>query len=81
MVDVERDGLRFGIQFDVEKLRAERRVNTTFINAQRHSHAHEIVCKPVAPKEFEWYGAFGLMVTIVWLYVEILRLLAKLNRR
>ena len=40
-------------QIDVEKLRAERRVNTTFINAQRHSHAHEIVCKPVAPKEFE----------------------------
>ena len=32
-------------------------------------------------KEFEWYGAFGLMVTIVWLYVEMLRLLAKLNSR
>lgn len=32
-------------------------------------------------KEYEWYGAFGLMVTIVWLYVEILRLLAKLNSR
>jgi NAD+ synthase (glutamine-hydrolysing) len=40
-------------QIDVEKLRAERRVNTTFINAQRHSHACEIVCKAVAPKEFE----------------------------
>ena len=40
-------------QIDIEKLRAERRVNTTFINAQRHSHALEIVCKPVAPKEFE----------------------------
>ena len=40
-------------QIDVEKLRAERRVNTTFINAQRHSHAQEIVCKPVVPKEFE----------------------------
>jgi uncharacterized YccA/Bax inhibitor family protein len=26
----------------------------------------------------EWFGAFGLMVTLVWLYVEILRLLAKL---
>jgi uncharacterized YccA/Bax inhibitor family protein len=34
-----------------------------------------------APKYMEWYGAFGLLVTIVWLYVEILRLLAKLNSR
>ena len=33
------------------------------------------------PKEYEWYGAFGLMVTLVWLYIEILNLLAKLNRR
>jgi uncharacterized YccA/Bax inhibitor family protein len=33
------------------------------------------------PKYLEWYGAFGLMVTLVWLYLEILRLLAKLNRR
>lgn len=31
-----------------------------------------------APKFMEWYGAFGLMVTLVWLYLEILRLLAKL---
>ena len=34
-----------------------------------------------APKYMEWYGAFGLMVTLIWLYLEILRLLAKLNRR
>lgn len=34
-----------------------------------------------APKSMEWYGAFGLMVTMVWLYIEILRLLAKLNSR
>jgi len=34
-----------------------------------------------APKFMEWYGAFGLMVTFVWLYMEILRLLSKLNRR
>ena len=34
-----------------------------------------------APKYMEWYGAFGLMVTFVWLYLEILRLLSKLNRR
>jgi uncharacterized YccA/Bax inhibitor family protein len=29
----------------------------------------------------EWYAAFGLIVTLVWLYMEILRLLSKLNRR
>lgn len=34
-----------------------------------------------APKYMEWYGAFGLMVTLVWLYIEILRLLAKLQSR
>jgi len=34
-----------------------------------------------APKYMEWYGAFGLMVTLVWLYLEILRLLAKLSDR
>ncbi len=33
-----------------------------------------------APKYMEWYGAFALMVTIVWLYIEILRLLSKLRR-
>lgn len=33
------------------------------------------------PKNYEWYGAFGLLVTIVWLYVEILRLLSKLKER
>ncbi len=33
------------------------------------------------PKDMEWYGAFGLMVTIVWLYLEILGLLAKLQDR
>ena len=34
-----------------------------------------------APKYMEWYGAFGLMVTIVWLYIEILRLLSKISGR
>lgn len=34
-----------------------------------------------APKYMEWYGAFGLMVTLVWLYIEILRLLSKLRSR
>lgn len=34
-----------------------------------------------APKYMEWYGAFGIMVTLVWLYLEILRLLSKLRSR
>lgn len=34
-----------------------------------------------APKYMEWYSAFGLLLTLVWLYVEILRLLAKLSSR
>ena len=34
-----------------------------------------------APKYMEWYGAFGLLVTLVWLYLEILRLLVKLRSR
>jgi len=34
-----------------------------------------------APKYMEWYGAFGLMVTMVWLYLEMLRLLAKTSRK
>ena len=34
-----------------------------------------------APKYMEWYGAFGLLVTIVWLYMEILRLLSKISSR
>jgi hypothetical protein len=34
-----------------------------------------------APKYMEWYGAFGLMVTLIWLYLEILRLLSKIASR
>jgi uncharacterized YccA/Bax inhibitor family protein len=34
-----------------------------------------------APKFMEWYCAFGLLVTLVWLYLEILKLLSKLNSR
>jgi uncharacterized YccA/Bax inhibitor family protein len=33
-----------------------------------------------APKYMEWYGAFGLIVTLVWLYLELLRLLAKMKK-
>jgi uncharacterized YccA/Bax inhibitor family protein len=34
-----------------------------------------------APKYMEWYGGFALMVTLIWLYFEILRLLTKLRSR
>ena len=34
-----------------------------------------------APKYMEWYASFGLLVTLVWLYLELLRLLAKLQGR
>ncbi len=54
------EGSRFSIQpqiqscqVDVEKLRVERRQNTTFINAQRNARAHEVNCKPVTPRDFE----------------------------
>ena len=33
------------------------------------------------PKYMEWYGAYGLLVEVIWLYIEILRLLAKLRNR
>lgn len=38
-------------------------------------------CERGAPKEAEWFAAFGLMVTLVWLYLEVLRLLSYLNKR
>jgi uncharacterized YccA/Bax inhibitor family protein len=34
-----------------------------------------------APRYMEWYSAFGLLVTLVWLYMEILRLLSKTRRQ
>jgi uncharacterized YccA/Bax inhibitor family protein len=34
-----------------------------------------------APKFMEWYGGFAIIVTLIWLYLEILRLLAKLRSR
>ena len=34
-----------------------------------------------APKYMEWYGTFGLLITLVWLYLEILRMLAKMRNR
>lgn len=41
----------------------------------------ETAARMGAPRYMEWYGAFGLMVTLIWLYTEILRLLGKMNRR
>jgi uncharacterized YccA/Bax inhibitor family protein len=41
----------------------------------------ETVARMGAPKYMEWYGAFGLMVTLIWLYMEMLRLLSKVRRR
>lgn len=40
-------------------------------------HFVESAATTKAPKVFEWYGAFGLTVTLIWLYIEILRLLGK----
>jgi uncharacterized YccA/Bax inhibitor family protein len=34
-----------------------------------------------SPRYLEWYGAFGVLVTFIWLYLELLRLLLKLNGR
>ncbi len=44
-------------------------------------HFIETAVQNFVPKEYEWYFGFSLMVTIVWVYVEILRLLSKLNSR
>jgi uncharacterized YccA/Bax inhibitor family protein len=41
----------------------------------------EGAAKRGAPRYIEWYGAFGLMVTLIWLYLEFLRLLMKLQSR
>ncbi|NVP18170.1 Bax inhibitor-1/YccA family protein [Candidatus Gracilibacteria bacterium] len=41
----------------------------------------EIGVKMKAPKYMEWYTSFGLLVTLIWLYLEILKLLAKSRRR
>jgi uncharacterized YccA/Bax inhibitor family protein len=44
-------------------------------------HVIETGANAQAPKYMEWYGAFGLMVTLIWLYIEILNLLRKLSDR
>ena len=54
------EGSRFSVQpqiqlcqIDIEKLQAERRENTTFINAQRGAHAREVLARLIAPRDFE----------------------------
>ena len=32
-----------------------------------------------APKNMEWYAAFGILISVIWIYIETLRLLSKLN--
>ncbi len=44
-------------------------------------HFIETAVQTYVPKEYEWYFGFSLMVTIVWVYIEILRLLSKFNSR
>ncbi len=44
-------------------------------------HFIETAAQNLLPKEYEWYFGFSIMVTVVWLYIEILRLLAKFNSR
>ena len=44
-------------------------------------HFIENAVQNFVPKEYEWYFGFSLMVTVVWVYLEILRLLSKLNSR
>jgi uncharacterized YccA/Bax inhibitor family protein len=41
----------------------------------------ERAAQHAVPKSLEWYAAFGVVVTLVWIYLEVLRLLAMLNRR
>ena len=53
-------------------------------NNNAHDYIPDLIEKGVQermPKFMEWYGAMGLMITLVWLYVEFLRLLSKLNSK
>ena len=65
----------FGILFSVVV------VGIAAFNLVLDFHIIETGAEQGAPKYMEWYGAFALMVTMIWLYLEILRLLAKMRRR
>ena len=47
----------------------------------RHFDFIESGASQGAPKYMKWYAAFGLMVTLIWLYIEMLRLLSRLRSR
>lgn len=51
------------------------------LNLALDFHVIETGVESGAPKHMEWYAGFGLLVTLVWLYLEMLRLLSKLARR
>jgi uncharacterized YccA/Bax inhibitor family protein len=67
------DGGPIGIAFSVVV------VGVAALNLILDFHVIEHAAKERAPKFMEWYAAFGLLVTLVWLYVELLRLLAKIR--
>ncbi len=56
-------------------------VGIAALNLVLDFHVIEVSAENGAPRYMEWYGAFALMVTLVWLYLEILRLLAKMRDR
>ena len=56
-------------------------VGIAALNLVLDFHIIETSAQEGAPAYMEWYGAFALMVTLVWLYIEILRLLAKMRSR
>ena len=56
-------------------------VGVAALNLMLDFHFIEQGAEAQAPKYMEWYLAFGLMVTLIWLYLEILRLLAKARSR
>ena len=49
--------------------------------AVKDTYSRETGAHAGAPKYMEWYGAFGIIVTLVWMYLEILRLLSKMRER
>ncbi len=56
-------------------------VTVAAFNLVLHFDFIETGVKRAAPKYMEWYAGFGLLVTLVWLYIEILKLLSKLQQR
>src|SRR5215831_16377689 len=68
-------GLTFGILFSLFV------VGVAAMNLVLDFDLIESASRRGAPKYMEWYGAFALMVTLIWLYIEMLRLLSKMRSR